>query len=297
LYAQGFSNGDAAWDANNTAVGYWALHDNAPTSTTNGINNTALGASALEQNTTGHRNTASGANALYANTTGNRNTASGSNALYANTTGNYNTASGRSALSANTTGEYNTASGSGALYANTTGSYNTAIGYFADVASENLINATAIGYNAEVDGSNRVRIGNGNVTQIGGNVAWSNLSDRRGKEDIADIPFGLEFIRALKPVVFKLKNGNGRMDLGFIAQDIEDLIGEEYNLLGIGATEERKLSLRYTDLIAPMVNAIQEQQEIIDNQDALINQLQDKQAALNHRLAKLEALLTDRGAE
>ena len=51
--------------------------------------------------------------------------------------------------------------------------------------------------------------------------------------------------------------------MGFIAQDIEELIGTEYNLLGIGGTEERKLSLRYTDLIAPMVRAIQEQQEII----------------------------------
>jgi hypothetical protein len=327
LYAQNFSNGNTAWDSNNTAVGYNALHDNAPTASYNGNDNTALGASSLENNTIGNKNTASGSEALFSNTTGIYNTASGSESLFSNTTGDRNTAHGTLALYSNTTGYNNIAIGFRALYgntsgrentacgywtlstntngyentssgymalnSNTTGARNTAIGSHADVASGDLYNATAIGFDATVDASNRVRIGNGAVSQIGGNVAWSNLSDRRGKADIEDIPLGLEFIRALKPVVFTLKNGNGRLDLGFIAQDIEELIGTDYNLLGIGAAEERKLSLRYTDFIAPMVKAIQQQQEIIDSQDALLHQLQDEQTALKHRLAKLEALLIE----
>ena len=324
LFAQDFSNKGVAWDANNTAVGYDALRENTPEMSTYdgiiGTNNTALGASALADNTTGRNNTASGAGALSSNTTGwdctaigsvalssnttgANNTASGAHSLKFNTTGNFNTANGLAALRENTTGDSNTASGESslmnnttgdgntayglnALYHNITGSDNTAIGVSADVALDNLTNATAIGHDAEVDGSNRVRIGNTSVSQIGGQVAWSNLSDKRDKEEIGDSPFGLDFIRNLKPVVFKIKNGNGRWDLGFIAQDIEELVGSEYNLLGIGGTGERKLSLRYTDFIAPMVSAIQEQQAIIESQQSHIESLEMRLAAIEARLGK-----------
>ena len=48
--------------------------------------------------------------------------------------------------------------------------------------------------------------------------------------------------------------------MGFLAQDVEALLGDGYSVLGIGGDKDRTLSLRYTDLIAPMVKAIQEQQ-------------------------------------
>ena len=54
-----------------------------------------------------------------------------------------------------------------------------------------------------------MRIGNDYVSQIGGNVGWSNLSDIRGKEDISDISMGLDFIRSLRPVEFSLNVGYG----------------------------------------------------------------------------------------
>ena len=96
-------------------------------------------------------------------------------------------------------------------------------------------------------------------------MGWSNLSDIRSKEDIEDITLGLDFINALRPVEFSLIDGNDGLDLGFIAQDIETLLGTEYNILGIGGDTDRTLSLRYTDFIAPMVKAIQEQQELISD--------------------------------
>ncbi|MDD1749128.1 MAG: hypothetical protein LUO89_04560, partial [Methanothrix sp.] len=128
LYVQSYNNGGTAWNSNNTAVGYYALSQNNPTSTSTGFHNSAFGASALFLNTTGYYNTASGAQALYSNTTGHENTASGDQALYYNTTGNENTASGAYALYSNTIADYNTASGAYALYSNTTGHYNTASG-------------------------------------------------------------------------------------------------------------------------------------------------------------------------
>ncbi|TDJ01723.1 MAG: hypothetical protein E2O76_03390, partial [Caldithrix sp.] len=145
----------------NTASGANALRRN-----TGGFSNTASGVGALFSNTMGDFNTASGADALSSNTTGNNNTASGTNALFSNTTGGFNTASGLTALPSNTTGNSNTAYGVGALLLNTTGFLNTAIGRDAGVSDENFHNTTAIGANARVDASNKIRLGDNNVTTV-----------------------------------------------------------------------------------------------------------------------------------
>jgi len=235
-----------------------------------GMYNTAVGSQSLFSNTTGLSNTASGFQSLTSNTTGYHNTASGVYSLSLNTTGYQNTASGVQSLYLNTTGSFNTASGTFAGLTNTTGTYNTFLGYGADAAANNLTNATAIGYNAKVDASYHVRIGDTNVTQIGGQVGWSTLSDARHKENIRDLDLGLDFVLQLRPVSFTMKQGNGRTDMGFLAQDVEAVLGDDYNVLGIGGDPERTLSLRGTDLIAPMVKAIQEQQGIIEQQQGEI---------------------------
>ena len=45
--------------------------------------------------------------------------------------------------------------------------------------------------------------------------------------------------------------------MGFLAQDVEAVLGEGYNVLGIGGDKDRTLSLRGTDLVAPAVKAVQ----------------------------------------
>ena len=167
--------------SNNTATGYLALYSN-----TTGTVNTANGNQALFFNTTGNFNNATGNGALFFNTTGSQNTADGNGALNSNTTGSQNTATGYAALLSNITGNFNTAYGNAALYFNTTGSNNTALGYGADVGSGDLTNVTAIGYQALVDASNKVRIGNPNVTSIGGQVGWTTFSDGRYKKNIME---------------------------------------------------------------------------------------------------------------
>jgi hypothetical protein len=267
----------------NTATGVQTLFVN-----TTGYANTASGFYALHSNTEGNSNTASGLYALYSNTVGNTNTASGAYALYNNTTLGGNTASGYYALY-NNTGYANTASGSSAGSTNTTGNNNTFMGAYSDAAVDNISNATAIGYSAIVDASNHVRIGNTSVTQIGGQVAWSNLSDSRIKKDIIPISYGLDFITALKPVQYRMRNGNDRLDFGFIAQDIETLLGDSYNLLGIASDADRTLSLRYTDFIAPMVKAMQEQQVIIKHQEETISAMRSELDALKAAIAAIRA--------
>jgi hypothetical protein len=78
---------------------------------------------------------------------------------------------------ANTTGSNNTACGLNALLSNTTGSNNTGIGIGADVSARNLTNATAIGNGAIVNASNKIRLGNPDVTVIEG---WRLLPFRTG---------------------------------------------------------------------------------------------------------------------
>ncbi len=156
-----------------------------------GPGNTFLGRYAGNFTLTGTHNTASGAYSLFSSTTGFSNTASGAYSLYYNTTGYFNTASGYGSLLNKTTGSDNTAIGVGAGETITTGNNNTFLGTYSDAAADNLTNATAIGYSATVDASDHVRIGDTAVTQIGGQVAWSNLSDARAKSDIRDLDLGL----------------------------------------------------------------------------------------------------------
>jgi hypothetical protein len=197
----------------NVSFGYKALFSNITNSrnTANGYSedipgdyNTAVGWEALSSNLSGLSNTAIGNTALFSNLSGFGNTANGTSALYSNENGDSNTASGILALSPNTTGYNNTAYGPATLFANTTGSDNTAIGAYADVNASNRTNATAIGAGALATANNQVKIGNEDVTSIGGYAAWTNLSDQRTKKNIrTDVP-GLDFINRLQPVTYNL---------------------------------------------------------------------------------------------
>jgi len=74
-----------------------------------------------------------------------------------------------------------------ALQPNNTGNYNTALGYLADVSTDGLTNATAIGANAFVNASNKIRLGDGNVTLVEGQVAYTFTSDVTKKENFRPV--------------------------------------------------------------------------------------------------------------
>lgn len=268
----------------NTANGFFTLVSN-----TSGKYNTANGFQALYTNTIGEENTASGFQVLYANTTGNYNTAIGSNALGSNTSGNYNSAYGKSAMQLNTTGQYNTSIGNTSLLSNTTGSYNTAIGYYSDVNAGTYSNSSAIGNVSIITASNQVRIGNGSITSIGGQVGWSTLSDGRFKENVKEEVPGLLFINQLRPVTYhynfkkfdeyimksmpdslKAKRmqtnetyqaASANTYTGFIAQEVEATAQKVgYNFSGVDnpKNEGDTYSLRYAEFVVPLVKSVQE---------------------------------------
>jgi hypothetical protein len=250
----------------NIAIGFMSLFLN-----TSGNGNSAIGESSLYSNTTGLSNIAIGTMTLYKNTTGYENTSIGNNTLFENTSGWGNIAIG--GLPKNTIGVRNISIGLGSLQTNVTGNENIAIGTAADVISENLNNAIAIGSGAVVNASNKIRLGNTDVTVIEGQVAFTSASDRRLKKNIKDLNTGLDLITKLRPVEFQMNNGDNRINYGFVAQDIEKLIGPDNSILTIGGDADRTLGLRYTDFIAPMVKAIQEQQETIKEQQKEIDEL------------------------
>ena len=115
------------------------------------------------------------------------------------------------------------------------------------------------------------------------------------KTDLRDVPLGLDFVLALRPVEYRLRDGNGRLDMGFVAQDVEGLLGDGYNVLDIGPDPDRTLSLRHSHLIAPIVKAVQEQQTQIEAQKAEINTLKTRlreSEDVRAMLRELEARLT-----
>jgi hypothetical protein len=277
----------------NTANGKSALLFN-----TSGSFNTATGVEALYSNTVGLNNTANGRQALYANETGDFNSAEGYKALYSNQTGSFNAANGYAALYFNSTGLNNTATGNQALYENRTGSNNTAIGALADVMSANLSNATAIGYNAKVSRSNKIRLGNTAVTIIEGQVPLTTTSDSRLKEDIQTTRLGLNFINDLNPVQYhRINNQEADLELGIIAQELKAVL-EKHHASDSGMiqqVDDGYMSVRYNDLIAPLIKSVQELSAenlmLKEASDTKIAKLEAELAAQKSQMAELKALV------
>jgi trimeric autotransporter adhesin len=145
LATQSYTGG-TVWNAFNVAVGNGALQNNQPSSTLNGIQNTAIGHEAMNSNTTGYSNTAAGYRALFSNTTATRNSAFGYQALYTGTNFSGQSAFGYQALYSNTTGQNNSAFGDRALYTNRAGGYNAAFGSQALFLNDNGGYNSSVGY-------------------------------------------------------------------------------------------------------------------------------------------------------
>ena len=286
LFAGNPVGGPSGFTANsdNTFYGW-----NAGAPGTTGSWNVAIGSSAGQNNVPGNLNTMVGwaAGNAIATATFNGNTFIGAQAGQV-ATGGPNTFIGEKSGSLTTTGTENVFLGNRAGMANVTGGRNTVLGYFADVVSANIQNSIAIGYSTVVDASNKVRIGNNAVTVIQGEVNFTASSDRRLKTNILPLSDGLDFIMKLKPVSYNMKNlSDTRTNWGFIAQDIEGLLGNTNSLLTVGNDKERTLGLRYSDFVAPLVKAVQEQQDQITD---LNNKLSESERKYEELAAELEQI-------
>ena len=98
-----------------------------------------------------------------------------------------------------------------------------------------------------------------------------NVSDQTLKTEIEDCDLGLDFINTLQPKSYKnlqdvgvaLEEGHddyNRKHYGLIAQDLKDGLLKD----SVYGTKDGEYSLAYNDLIAPLIKAVQEQQEQIE---------------------------------
>jgi hypothetical protein len=286
--------------------------------------NTGIGQFSLSHVTTGGWNTAVGLVSLNSNTVGSANSALGAEALNFNTGGHDNTANGYFSLYYNAMGSGNTAVGANALYNNTGGNYNTALGAGAGTLDGNLSNATALGAGAFVDASDKVRVGDGSVKSIGGQVGWSIFSDGRYKKDIKENVQGLAFINSLRPITYtvniqglnqyynkgrKQPSNNTTATIegqamkaeiiksvdeaskivysGFVAQEVEQAAKKlNFQFSGVDKPQSKDglYGLRYDNFVVPLVKAVQELSKSNDD-------LQQQNNDLKKRMERLEAMM------
>ena len=276
--------GESALNVNagndNTAVGWSSL-----SSHTSGGFNTALGSGAMRLSNGAIKNTAVGGSALQSSTA-QSNSAFGFEAARSNTSGTNNTAIGGGALFSNQIRNDNTAIGGGALYFNTQYNGSTGLGYDSNVNGDNQIQlgntvSTPYAYQALVNRSDlrdktEVRdtvLGLDFINELRPvDYKWDMREDYRNEKpiqgDLSDEEFNFlmnEYLEASKVDNLSHDGTHTRIRFhhGLIAQEVQDVI--EASGVDFGGFQDHKvngggdvLSLGYTELIAPMIKAIQE---------------------------------------
>ncbi|HEX9001456.1 MAG TPA: tail fiber domain-containing protein [Blastocatellia bacterium] len=283
----GGSAGGANTASNNAFFGA-----NAGNSNTLGDDNSFFGSNA------GFANTASRANSFFGSEAGQLNTGNhnsffgldagrintgGGNAFFGNfagsnnDTGSNNSFFGWSAGRYQTTGISNSFFGEDAGLANRTGNNNTIIGASADVGFENLDHATAIGSHAIVTSSARIQLGRDDIDTVrigalsaatathvcisSNNVLSSCSSSQRYKQNVHPWHSGLKLIQRLRPVTFDWKEQQ-QPDLGLIAEEVAKVEPLLVTHNKAGVIE----GVKYDQLSVVLINAVREQQALIEAQ-------------------------------
>ena len=110
-------------------------------------------------------------------------------------------------------------------------------------------------------------LGTGTVYSNSGTLTNTNPSDRRLKENIAPITYGLNEVLQLNPVSFSWKDDNNKnKQFGFIAQEVQEIMPE-------AIIEGDYLGLEKDAIYATLVIAIQELKSQNDDLQQQINEL------------------------
>jgi hypothetical protein len=179
--------------------------------------------------------------------------------------------------------------GRNALAFNTTGFNNTAIGTFADVSAGDLTNATAIGNGAIVDASNKVRLGNTDVTVIEGQVAFTASSDKTKKENFKPVD-GEEVLKKIRGFELTSWNFIGHdpkefRHYGPMAQDFFAAFG--HDSVGKIGTDTTINSGDIAGILMIAVQALAKRTAELKQKEAQITVLESK---LEHKETQIAAL-------
>lgn len=179
-------------------------------------------------------------------------------------------------------------------------------------------NSSGIGSNIFMSHSNSIVLGNkvnstknnqlrlGNISEVDLNGATIvNISDGRFKYDVQENVKGLDFIKALRPVTYKLDvekynafhnnetsiTNTQKVETGFIAQEVEQAMNKtNFNFNGVVIPEDATIDnykLSYDKFVVPLVQALQEQQQQIELLQQQVYDLKN----LEREVSQLKALL------
>lgn len=163
---------------------------------------------------------------------------------------------------------------------------------------------------------------NGTADKVGGGT-WAVFSDARLKENVSDFNEGLELITKIRPVSFtyndkmtelwgKSASVEGQVYQGVIAQELQEIAPDMVREVVVAPKEdiadadfengtrstERYLSVDPNKFTYALINAVQEQQVMIEDQEKVMDELKRENAAqkaeideLKERMARIEKLL------
>jgi hypothetical protein len=110
--------------------------------------------------------------------------------------------------------------------------------------------------------TNPIQLASGAYVTTGG--TWTNASSREYKENIAELSATAanKTLKGLNPVLYNYKVDKEERHVGFIAEDVPDLV----------ATKDRK-GLSSMDIVAVLTKVAQEQQQAIETLEAIVANL------------------------
>ena len=303
-YESGVNNTEGMY---NVFIGNRAGYTNIGQGSFIGDYNVFLGYAAGYYNTDGQNNVFVGKQSGWRNTTGRYNTFTGQNSGIQNIDGNFNTYYGGSAGEYKTSGSSNTMIGYQAGANNGSGSNNVFIGTRAGNSDDGsnkfyLMNGVGTrpmlygdfittGHKVVVNGDSIANLGNNNFFvsgSAGGTSSWQVTSDIRLKKDIESIENPLGKVLKMRGVNFRWKDSSfdTGMQMGFIGQETATVIPEIVN------TNGKYLTMEYAPLTALLVEAVKEQNTIIESQKRRIEEQEIMIQNLAERLTEIEAALS-----
>lgn len=147
-------------------------------------------------------------------------------------------------------------------------------GYSSNYLASSDISASIVDYYSNVGYTyNRVfRIDAcGNITNYSG--SYGSISDSRLKENIVNCSPKLEDLLKVRVVNYNLKGPDTTKYIGVVAEELEELFPE---LVLEDSTVERFKSVNYSNLTILLIKAFQEQQVLINNLNASLEELENE---------------------
>ena len=145
----------------------------------------------------------------------------------------------------------------------------------------NFTNTPTITYNDDTNSNYQMLWGNGNnaygtagiycnpSTDYMYAVAFSASSDGRLKDNISTITNGLAKVLGMRGVSFT-RISNGKQEIGVIAQEVKEVVPEV-----VDKGNGDMLSVSYGNLVGVLIEAIKEQQQLINLQEKRLLKLED----------------------